>query len=196
MLKGLYQKFENNGTDNSKLKDAKKRLKALEKIEQFRKEKWIEELKQLELQNALFEEHHKQEMIREQRKKRYFDLRKRELAEAQEQKLKDLKKEERKRKKEENKRFKEETKKKVYYDEQKLKLKLYKQKLEEHFVKMDIEMGGANFQSNSDLIIAKEDLASIPEVKHQESQNESVSTLVDRVGSVLDHHQKRKLNLN
>ena len=192
MLKGLYQKFENNGTDNSKLKDAKKRLKTLEKIEQFRKEKMIEELKQLELQNALFEEHHKQELIREQRKKRYFDMRKRELAEAQEQKLKDLKKEERKRKKEENKRFKEEAKKKVYYDEQKLKLKLYKQKLEEHFVKMDIEMGGANFQSNSDLIIAKEDLASIPEVKHQESQNESVSTLVDRVGSVLDHHQKRK----
>ena len=52
--------------------------------------------------------------------------------------------------------------------------------------------GGANFQSNSDLIIAKEDLASIPE-KHQESQNESVSTLVDKVGSVLDYHQKRKL---
>ena len=90
-VKRTISEIRNNKSENSKLKDAKKRLKMLEKIEQYRKEKMVEELKQLEIQNAIFEEHHKQELKREQKKKQYFDMRKRELAEAQEQKFKEMK---------------------------------------------------------------------------------------------------------
>lgn len=51
----------------------------------------IEELKQIELQNALFEEHRKQELAKEENRKKYLEMRKRQLAEEQERKLKNLK---------------------------------------------------------------------------------------------------------
>lgn len=191
-VKRTISEHRANRTQTQKLKEAQKRLKTLEKIEEYRRQKMQEELKQLELQNLMFEEHKKIEMERERKQKKYLEMRKRQLAEAQEQKLKQLKKEEKKRKKEEVSQKKKEQKKKQYYDEQKLKLNCYKKKLEEHIEKMSIPaLEGMYNMRNSDIVIAREDLASIPE-HHMDSHNESVSNPPERAGSVLDRHINRK----
>lgn len=80
----------------TQLKEAKKRLQTLEKLEEYRRAKMGEEVKQLEAQQILYEEHRKQELKKAKQKRKYFDMRKKQLAEAHEQKLKQLRKEERK----------------------------------------------------------------------------------------------------
>ena len=73
---------------------------------------------------------------------------------------------ERKQKKEQAKLKKKEDRKKQYYEEQKIKLKWYKEKMQQHIEKMSIpfeQVYADEDQRNQDLVIAKEDLASIPE---------------------------------
>jgi hypothetical protein len=121
-VKRTISEHRATGQQKSKLKDAKKRLKTLEKLENFRKEKMSEEIKHLEIQNKLYVEHRKIEKQKENNKRKYFEKRRKQLEEGQQKKKQQMGKEERKKVKEEKLKKKIEDKKKQYYDDQKLKL--------------------------------------------------------------------------
>lgn len=63
-------------TKKQKLKEASKRLKTLEKLEQYRREKMEEEMKQLQLQQQLFDEHRRLEEKKAKQKQKYYEQRK------------------------------------------------------------------------------------------------------------------------
>jgi len=108
---------------NHKLKEARKRLETLAKLEEYRQEKMDDEVKYLERQQQMYEELQRQEIIRAKKKQKYFDMRKKQLADASQDKMKKTMQQERKRKKEEASKIKSELKKRQYYDDQKTKLK-------------------------------------------------------------------------
>lgn len=133
-------------------KEAKRRLKQLQKIEDYRAQKVQKEMEILEFEHRLMEQERENEIKKEEKHQKYLAKQKARLDKQRSDKMRMEHEKKKKKDKEEKKKAKKVKQKEKYYDNQKKKINRYKQQIEENIDKMCLPDSGLD--SDDDLIYA------------------------------------------